>query len=151
MSSFIKVFIFATKLWLQGHAPSSIRMNARFTFMLWNIRMCTQLSWEPTVTMYQALNRKSQSKNIWCMEDPDALEKCMVNATLGESRHNIRKMMNRFPEVSQPQKPLKTSKNLGNLETSKLMSIFPETSSECCPQKPQKPWKLSWHCSSMSY
>jgi len=46
------------------------------------------------------------------------------------SRHpsDIRKMTNQFPRVSQPQKPQKTSDNLGYLVIWKLMSPFPETS-----------------------
>ena len=54
---------------------------------------------------------------------------------------NIRKMTNKFPEVSQPQKPQETSENLGNLITWKLMSPFAETSYKNCPRKPPETWK----------
>ena len=53
----------------------------------------------------------------------------------------IRKMSNKFPEVSQPQKPQETSENLGNLMTWKLMSFFAETSYKNCPRKPLETWK----------
>jgi hypothetical protein len=50
-------------------------------------------------------------------------------------------MANKFPEVSQPQKPQETSENLGNLMTWKLMSVFVETSYKNCPRKPLETWK----------
>jgi len=50
-------------------------------------------------------------------------------------------MSNKFPEVSQPQKPQETSENLGNLMTWKLMSLFLETSDKNCQQKPLETWK----------
>src|SRR6266567_4281469 len=53
----------------------------------------------------------------------------------------IRKMSNKFPEVSQPQKPQETSENLGNLITWKLMSLFAETSYKNCPWKSVETWK----------
>jgi len=46
---------------------------------------------------------------------------------LGNSYY-IRKLSNKFPEVSQPQKPQNTSENLENLMIWKLMSFLLETS-----------------------